>query len=199
MKNSCLLFLFISSMILTTCQVKNQVLIPTIDGDWWQIAGDPDLGDYTSPEQQPVDFGVWQAPHVIKVENTYYMFYGDWGNICLAESQDGKKFTRILNEEGTPALFSGPYGNTRDPWCLNTRICTTVTRWVIRRIPNPIPPFSAGHPQTCLTGVNLSWSPQVEVPQKKTTGMEVMRNVLSWSAKMDCFIYSATSVTVSIT
>ncbi len=37
------------------------VLIPQIDGDWWQVAGDPDLGKYTTPKQQPVDFGVWQA------------------------------------------------------------------------------------------------------------------------------------------
>jgi len=34
---------------------------PVIDGGWWQVAGDPDLGDYTSAKQQPVDFGIWQA------------------------------------------------------------------------------------------------------------------------------------------
>jgi hypothetical protein len=34
---------------------------PQITGEWWQIAGDPDLGELTSPKQQPVDFGVWQA------------------------------------------------------------------------------------------------------------------------------------------
>lgn len=34
---------------------------PHIVGDWWQVAGDPDLGELTSPKQQPVDFGVWQA------------------------------------------------------------------------------------------------------------------------------------------
>ena len=34
---------------------------PHITGEWWQVAGDPDLGDLTSPAQQPVDFGVWQA------------------------------------------------------------------------------------------------------------------------------------------
>ena len=49
------------AIILTSCQEKKQVLIPTIDGDWWQVAGDPDLGEYTTPKQQPVDFGVWQA------------------------------------------------------------------------------------------------------------------------------------------
>src|SRR3954454_11895731 len=34
---------------------------PRIVGDWWQVAGDPDLGELTSPKQQPVDFSVWQA------------------------------------------------------------------------------------------------------------------------------------------
>ena len=34
---------------------------PAIDGAWWQVAGDPDLGDYTSEKQQPVDFGIWRA------------------------------------------------------------------------------------------------------------------------------------------
>jgi hypothetical protein len=37
------------------------VLVPQIDGDFWQIAGDPDLGKYTTAKQQPVDFGIWQA------------------------------------------------------------------------------------------------------------------------------------------
>jgi hypothetical protein len=37
------------------------VLMPVVAGDWWTIAGDPDLGHFTSPDQQPVDFGVWQA------------------------------------------------------------------------------------------------------------------------------------------
>lgn len=37
------------------------VLIPRVEGEWWQVAGDPDLGKYTTPKQQPVDFAVWQA------------------------------------------------------------------------------------------------------------------------------------------
>jgi hypothetical protein len=36
-------------------------LIPQVDGEWWTIARDPDLGPLTSPEQQPVDFAIWQA------------------------------------------------------------------------------------------------------------------------------------------
>lgn len=38
-----------------------ETLTPVIDGEWWQVAGDPDLGEYTRERQQPVDFGVWQA------------------------------------------------------------------------------------------------------------------------------------------
>ncbi|MEA3225761.1 MAG: hypothetical protein U9Q07_07395 [Planctomycetota bacterium] len=38
-----------------------QVYRPIIEGVWWQVAGNPDLGEYTREKQQPVDFGVWQA------------------------------------------------------------------------------------------------------------------------------------------
>jgi hypothetical protein len=38
-----------------------EVLIPLVDGEWWDIVGNPDLGKYTSEKQQPVDFGIWQA------------------------------------------------------------------------------------------------------------------------------------------
>jgi len=38
--------------------------IPVIDGDWWQVAGNPDLDELTSDEQQQVDFGIWQAADV---------------------------------------------------------------------------------------------------------------------------------------
>jgi hypothetical protein len=35
--------------------------MPEIDGEFWPVAGNPDLGPLTSTGQQPVDFGVWQA------------------------------------------------------------------------------------------------------------------------------------------
>ena len=159
-----------------TVAKATQVTIPKIDGDWWSVAGDPNLGKYTTQKQQPVDFGIWQAadgtwqiwscirhtncggntrlfyrwqgknltdtdwqpmgiamegdpnygerigglqaPHVITVEDTYYMIYGGWDSICLAKSKDGKSFTRILNDEGKATLFTGPYVNTRDPMVL---------------------------------------------------------------------------------
>jgi len=34
---------------------------PRIVADWWRIAGSPDLGNLSSTNQQPVDFGLWQA------------------------------------------------------------------------------------------------------------------------------------------
>ncbi len=37
------------------------LLYPAIEGGWWRIAGNPELGVYTSEKQQPVDFAVWQA------------------------------------------------------------------------------------------------------------------------------------------
>lgn len=39
----------------------DRVLVPRIEGHWWQVAGSPDLGKYTTEGQQPVDFALWQA------------------------------------------------------------------------------------------------------------------------------------------
>jgi len=150
---------------------------PRLAGDWWTIAADPDLGTLTTPDQQPVDFGIWravdgtwqlwscirrtkepgktrlfyrweganltdpnwipkgialhadaslgetegglQAPFVIQHADKFWMFYGDWVNICLATSSDGKIFTRHRNADGNPQLrFPGTIDrlrNTRDP------------------------------------------------------------------------------------
>ena len=152
-------------------------LIPQIDGDWWQIAGNPDLGALTGEKQQPVDFAIWQsedgtwqlwscirqtkcggktrllyrwegkaltdanwtpkgiamnadpdagetngglqAPHVIRRNGAFLMFYGDWQHIALATSNEGKTFKRHLNSAGPVGLFDeGPGSNTRDPMVL---------------------------------------------------------------------------------
>lgn len=147
--------------------------MPRIVGDFWQVAGDPDLGDLTSPTQEPVDFAVWQAadgswqlwscirgtnhegkgrllygwegpaidsphweprgiamqadpslgetpgglqaPHVIREDDHFLMFYGDWENICLATSEDGKTFRRRVLPGGRTGMFcEAPGANTRD-------------------------------------------------------------------------------------
>ncbi len=151
-------------------------LRPVIAGQWWQVAANPDLGQWTSDEQEPVDFAVWQAadgtwqlwscirktkhpgftrvfyawegrqltdtgwkpkgitftgdgtvgervgamqaPHVIRVDDEYRMYYGDSRFICLALSRDGKTFERHLTH-GTVGLFTeGPTALARDPMLL---------------------------------------------------------------------------------
>jgi hypothetical protein len=64
-----------------------------IDSPWWQVAGDPDLGEYTREEQQPVDFGVWQA-----VDGTWQLWScirhtACGGNTRLFYRWEGKQLT----------------------------------------------------------------------------------------------------------
>jgi hypothetical protein len=80
------------------------------DPDWSPMGiameADPALGE--TP-------GGLQAPHVVKVADTYHLFYGDWVNICHAASKDGKAFTRVVQPSGKTGMFSeGPAANTRD-------------------------------------------------------------------------------------
>ena len=61
------------------------------------MMADPKLGE---PK------GGLQAPFVFKETNRYCMFYGDWDHIGLATSEDGKVFTRKLNERGHSDIFA---------------------------------------------------------------------------------------------
>jgi hypothetical protein len=159
---------------------SEQILIPQIDGQWWQVAGNPMDHKYATERQEPVDFAIWkaadgtwqlwscirnttdgskdgktrffycwegkhltdtdwkpmgiameadaslgetpgglQAPHVIKVGDTYHIFYGDWVNICHAESRDGKNFIRIIQANGKTGMFNeGDDEHARDPMLL---------------------------------------------------------------------------------
>ena len=167
----------ITALLFIRLQAAEYPLVPRLVGNWWTVAGDPDLGPLTTPTQQPVDFGIWQAvdgtwqlwscirgtkepgktrlfhrweganltdanwvpkgialqanpalgetpgglqaPYVIRFEDKYWMFYGDWANICLATSTNGKEFVRYRNAVGRPQLdFAAPVDtsrNTRDP------------------------------------------------------------------------------------
>ena len=171
-----IVFLFLSTAIYGKALSK-PVLVPVVDGPWWQVADNPMDHKYATEKQQPVDFAVWQAadgtwqlwscirhtkaggeggrtrffygwegknltdsnwkpegikmeadpslgetpgglqaPHVIKVGDTYHMFYGDWVNICQATSKDGKNFQRVIQPNGKTGMFSeGPGSITRDP------------------------------------------------------------------------------------
>jgi len=172
-----LFFALIIPTLFIQCSTKKDIHYkPQIAGAWWTIATNPDLGDYTSPRQQPVDFGIWQAkdgtwqlwscirhtncggntrlfygweaqnltdslwtpkgimmeadtlvgehfgglqaPHVIVKDGLFYMIYGGWDQLCLATSKDGKHFTRVINDQGTTAIFTGPFDNSRDAMTL---------------------------------------------------------------------------------
>ena len=64
--------------------------------------------------------GGLQAPHVVKLDDTWHMFYGDWVNICHATSKDGKTFTRVVQPTGKTGMFSeGLDANTRDAMLLH--------------------------------------------------------------------------------
>lgn len=154
--------------------------IPEIIGDWWQVAGNPDLGAFQTDRQQPLDFSIWramdgtwqlwscvrrtacgghdrlfyrwegerltdqnwrpkgiammadphfgetegglQAPYVIRIKDTFYMFYGDWVHICMAVGWDGKTFARHLNADHLSGLFTEKPGtSTRDPMVMAYR------------------------------------------------------------------------------
>jgi len=149
-------------------------MVPQVDGGWWTIAGNPDLGRYNREGQQPLDFAIWQAadktwqmiaccrrtgcggkgrlfhrwqsnspldenwapmgifmeadpnlgettgglqaPNVLNNGDDYFMFYGDWVNICLASSRDGKSFARLLGPDNSSTLFTESNArSTRDP------------------------------------------------------------------------------------
>jgi hypothetical protein len=175
-----------SFAILSFCTAVAEPKQPRIVGDWWTVASDPDLEQYTDPKQQPVDFAIWQAadgswqlwscirntrcggntrlfyrwenksltnanwkpvgialqakadygetpgglqaPHVVRIEGLYHMFYGDWERICVATSVNGKDFARRLalapgaapgNPPSDPSILGEERGsNTRDPMAI---------------------------------------------------------------------------------
>jgi len=46
---------------LSSGEESKQILIPQIDGQWWQVAGNPIDHKYATERQEPVDFAIWQA------------------------------------------------------------------------------------------------------------------------------------------
>ena len=69
----------------------------------WLVAGNPDLGQYTSPEQEPVDFGVDEdqymlgtlpvaAPEIIKWAEQYFI-------AALLPNLDGIRIARLAGED----------------------------------------------------------------------------------------------------
>ncbi len=67
-------------------------LVPILQNDWWQIATTPDLGVLNSPEQQPVDFGIWKAS-----DGTWQL----WS--CIRKTWEAGK-TRLFYGWSAPSL-----------------------------------------------------------------------------------------------
>ncbi|MBE7560311.1 hypothetical protein HS125_15765 [bacterium] len=73
---------------------QTSVKVPTIVGEWWGVAGDPDLGpEITTERQQPVDFAVWQA-----ADGTWQLWSCVRGTNCggnrrLFHGWEGKQIT----------------------------------------------------------------------------------------------------------
>lgn len=99
--------------------------------------------------------GGLQAPYVLRIDGRYHMFYGDWSDICLATSRDGKHFQRQLRD-GLVGLFGeGPRGRARDPMLLRHD-----GRWYCYYAANPHDPDGNGG-IWCRTSEDLrNWSPR---------------------------------------
>ena len=81
------------------------------DADWTPkgiaLQADPACGETA---------GGLQAPHVVRIDGVFHMFFGDWEHICLATSAEGKAFERRLDAAGKAGMFTEQAGaNTRDP------------------------------------------------------------------------------------
>ncbi|MBR9999652.1 MAG: hypothetical protein KFF73_11810 [Cyclobacteriaceae bacterium] len=77
---------------------KDVIYVPEIRGEWWQIAGNPDLGELTAEEQEPVDFGIWQA-----ADGTWQLWScirktGEQGHTRLFHRWEGDSLTQTFWE-----------------------------------------------------------------------------------------------------
>jgi len=63
--------------------------MPQISSTWWTIAHSPDLGPLADPDQQPVDFGIWQA-----ADGTWQL----WS--CIRKTRCGGKTRLFYRWEG---------------------------------------------------------------------------------------------------
>ena len=89
------------------------VMQPQIQGEWWTIAGDPDLAAYTDPKQQPVDFAIWQAD-----DDTWQLWSCIRGTKCGGKTRlfyrwEGKSLTDSDWKPGGVAMEARPeHGET---------------------------------------------------------------------------------------
>jgi hypothetical protein len=83
-------------------------LVPRLDGDGWTVCGDPDLGKYSDPKQQPVDFAIWQA-----ADGTWQIWSCIRGTKCGGKTRlfhrwEGRKLTDTDWEPKGVAMEADP-------------------------------------------------------------------------------------------
>ncbi|HAV64537.1 MAG TPA: hypothetical protein DCY13_19485 [Verrucomicrobiales bacterium] len=122
--------------LLSGLHAPAQPLIPQLEGEWWRIASQPDLGVLTGERQEPVDFGVWRATdgtwqlwsciRGTKESGTGRLFYGwegmeltagDWAprgiqmraNVALDEVEGGLQAPYVKVIDGRHHMFYGTW------------------------------------------------------------------------------------------
>jgi hypothetical protein len=130
--------LIASLMIAGQVSADDELLVPAIVGPWTQIAGNPDLGELTGPNQEPVDFAVWQAADgswqawscIRKTKcgghtRLFYRWEGagltqpDWtpmgialqADPALGEDTGGLQAPHVVREGGRFHMFYGDWNN----------------------------------------------------------------------------------------
>jgi hypothetical protein len=94
-----LIAILTATLTTTDLHPANHPLTPRLPGEWWTVAGDPDLGPLTTPKQQPVDFSIWQA-----ADGTWQI----WSCICSTkEPGNGRLFHRWEGAKLTDCDWSG--------------------------------------------------------------------------------------------
>ncbi len=63
MKNISRILISVFALVIVThaANASESILVPQIEGEWWQVAGNPMDHKYATERQEPVDFAVWQA------------------------------------------------------------------------------------------------------------------------------------------
>lgn len=137
-----------------------KIIVPEVDGEWWVITNNPDLGKYTSPKQQPVDFAVWQAEdgtfqlwscvRSTKAGGNTRLFYRwegknitdkDWtpkgiameADTTLGEQKSGLQAPFVLKDMGKYLMFYGDWNRI----CLAESKDGKIFKRVINKDNNP--------------------------------------------------------------
>ncbi|NND31680.1 MAG: hypothetical protein HKN76_03750 [Saprospiraceae bacterium] len=131
-----MLLILLCCLLLSISTQAQEHLKPVLHEDWWQIADNPDLDTLHSDEQQPVDFGIWQAAdgtwqlwsciRKTKEIGRTRLFYGWEGetlnqehwpgqgikmraDTSLGEHPGGMQAPFVINQDGKYLMFYGDW------------------------------------------------------------------------------------------